>query len=82
MADSLVSQSELLRALDDLILQEVPPQLAPDDITIALVAERAQVNDQKAKRMIKRWQADGRVEYLGQRRGNHGQLTQAWRLKA
>jgi hypothetical protein len=76
-----VSQSDLARALDDLILQEIPPPLADDEITTTRVADRAKCHHQQARRMIDKWVKEGKVEHVGKRKEPHGQKVDAWRLK-
>lgn len=75
-----VSNTDLLKALDDLILQESPPELSEIDITVSRVKERAKCGDKKAETMIKKWVADGAMEYIGKRRGQRGHKIDAWRL--
>jgi hypothetical protein len=77
-----VSLSELDKALDSLILQEAPPLLAADDVTIQRLAERAKCGYQKAGRMLEKWTADGRVTFVGQRRDDSGHKVKAWKVIA
>jgi transcription initiation factor IIE alpha subunit len=81
MADNPVSLSELEKALDALILQDAPLPLADGDITARMVAERAGCEKQKARKMLIKWTADGKAEYIGKRREPSGQSVDAWRLK-
>jgi DNA-directed RNA polymerase subunit N (RpoN/RPB10) len=76
-----VSYFDLAKALDDLILQDAPPPLADDDLTARMVAERAGCEKQKARKMLIKWAADGKAEYIGKRREPSGQSVDAWRLK-
>lgn len=75
-----VSQSDLMKALDDLIMQEAPPPLEDGDITLQILAERAKCGTPKAKVLLKRWEADGKAEYIGKRREPRGHKVDAWRL--
>lgn len=75
-----ISQSELMKALDELILQE-KPLLQDDDLTVNRLMERAKWNRAKAKIMIKKWQEEGKIEYLGKKAATHGRFTDAWRVK-
>jgi hypothetical protein len=80
MADNPVSQSELAKALDDLILQDTPPPLAADEFTAGMIAKIAKCHNQQARRRIARWIAEGKAEYVGKRREPRGQSVDAWRL--
>jgi hypothetical protein len=80
MADSPVNQSELLKALDDLIMAEAPPELLPDDITLRSLAKRAKCGPTKARTMLEKWVAEGKAEYIGKRREVRGHAVDAWRL--
>jgi transcription initiation factor IIE alpha subunit len=55
--------------------------LADGDITARMVAERANCEKQKARKMLIKWAADGKAEYIGKRREPSGQSVDAWRLK-
>lgn len=75
-----VTQSELLTALDALILQEVQ-YLSEDDITVTRLAERAKWGRIRAKQVIDKWTKEGKLEYLGKRKENKmGKGVDAWRL--
>jgi rubrerythrin len=78
--DNPVTLSALERALDDLIMQDAPPMLEDTDLTANRVAERAHCGFQKASRLLDKWTADGKAEYLGMRRQPNGHKVKAWRL--
>ena len=80
--DDLVTLDALSAALDSLLMQEAPPYLAEDDITIMRLARRAGCGSAKAKTMLKKWVTEGRVEYIGKRREERGHLVDAWRIKS
>lgn len=75
-----VSLSELENALDSLLMQDAPPQLADDDITVMRLARRAKCGPLKASRLLDEWTAVGKVEFVGVRREPHGHKVKAWRL--
>ena len=77
-----VTVSELEKALDNLLMQDAPPYLADDDITIMRLAHRAGCGSAKAKNMITKWVTEGKLEYIGKRREARGHLVDAWRIKA
>jgi hypothetical protein len=81
MADSPVTQSDLLKALDDLILQSAPPELAENDITVQGLANYARCGATKARNMLDQWVKEGKAEYIGMRREPRGHSVKAWRLK-
>ena len=76
-----VTQSELLTALDALILKE-SPVLREDDITVARLAKRAHWSKVKAKQVIEKWLTEGLLEPLGliSQSGGSGPKSEAWRL--
>jgi len=82
MASNPVSSFELSKALDALILQEIIPNLELSDITAPRVSEKAKCHHQRAMSMIKRWESEGRIEYIGVRRDENGHKSKAWRMKA
>ncbi len=67
--------------LDHLIAAEAPPDLAPDDITLKMLAARAKCGPDKARRMLDKWVSEGKAEYIGRRREARGHAVEAWRLK-
>ncbi len=75
-----VSPSDLMKALDDLILRDAPPELAETDITVMSLAKRANIGAPKAKELLDQWVQSGEAEYIGERRGVRGHKVQAWRL--
>lgn len=75
-----VPQSELLKALDALILKE-SPVLREDDITVTRLAKRAHWSKAKAKAMIDKWLSEGLLEPLGMLSNGGGPKSEAWRLK-
>ncbi len=77
-----VTQSELLTALDALILSE-GTHLEEGDVTLLRLREHTGWNYVKAKAMIKKWVADGKLEPLGKRQkpGKGGRFIDAWRIK-
>jgi ribosomal protein L32 len=75
-----VTLSELEKALDLLIAEDAPPLLEDTDLTANRVAERARCGFQKASRLLDKWTADGKAEYLGMRRLVNGHKVKAWRL--
>jgi hypothetical protein len=77
-----VSLSELEKALDTLIAEDAPPLLEDTDLTANRVADRAHCGFQKASRLLDKWTADGKAEYIGMRRQPNGHKVKAWRLKA
>ena len=79
--DGPVSVTDFAAALDALILRDAPPELEDSDITIAILARRANVGMAKAKNMITKWVTEGKLEYIGKRREARGHLVDAWRLK-
>lgn len=80
MANS-VTLSELEKALDALLLQDAPPMLDDDDLTVQRLAARAKCGSLKARRMLKEWTEAGRVEHIGKRREPHGHTVDAWKVK-
>jgi hypothetical protein len=76
-----VTLSELEKALDDLLMQEAPPDLLETDITVMRLARRAKCGGAKAKKLLDEWTAAGKVEYIGKRREPRGHKLDAWRLK-
>jgi hypothetical protein len=78
--DGPVTLDALNAALDSLLMQEAPPYLAEDDITIMRLSRRAGCGSAKAKSMITKWVTDGKLEYIGKRREERGHLVEAWRL--
>lgn len=83
MADSVnpVSQSELLTALDALILQE-KSELSEDDVTIQRLAKRSGWSPAKAKEVIERWVNEDKLEFAGKKRqAKTGRMIYAWKLK-
>jgi hypothetical protein len=81
MANS-VSQAELAKALDDLILQENQLNLEPDDVTVARLVKRTQWNKRRVLQAIDKWENEGRLEHIGKRREpERGQMVEAWRMK-
>jgi hypothetical protein len=79
--DGPVTLDALNAALDSLLMQEAPPYLAEDDITIMRLSRRAGCGSAKAKTMLSKWVTEGKVEYIGKRREERGHLVEAWRLK-
>ena len=79
--DDLVTVTDLQAALDALLMQDAPPYLADDDITIMRLAHRAGCCSAKAKSMITKWVTEGKLEYIGKRREERGHSLDAWRLK-
>lgn len=77
-----ITLTDLGKALDELIMQDAPPMLADDDITVMRLVSRAKVGVVRAKTMLKQWQDAGKVEYVGKRREERGHMVDAWRLKA
>jgi len=82
MASNPVVLSELEKALDDLLMQDAPPMLADDDITVMRLVRRAKCGSSKARRMLDEWVVAGKVEYIGKRRNARGHSVDAWRLKS
>jgi len=76
-----VSQAELMKALDDLIMAEAPPPLLDTDLTIQRLTGWAKCSAGKARKMIAKWLEEGRAEAIGQRRVKSGHAVDAWRLK-
>ncbi len=76
-----VSQSDLLKALDALILQE-SETLEEADITISRLVKRAKCGKQKAQSMIDKWLSEKKIEPLGKRREatKGGRMVEAWRV--
>lgn len=75
-----VTLPELETALDALILEDIPPELDPDDITVSRLVERAKCGTLKANRTLAKWVKAGKVEYIGVRRGPAGHNVKAWRM--
>jgi hypothetical protein len=67
--------------LQKLIEQDAPPLLVDGDITAKVVAERATCGWSKALRMLEKWERDGKVESIGERRDARGRRVRAWRMK-
>ena len=76
-----VTLSELEKALDALILEDIPPMLEDADITVMRLASRAKCSPKFAGDVLAQWAKDGKVEYLGKRREIRGHKVDAWRLK-
>lgn len=75
-----VSQGDLLKALDALILQEMG-KLEEADITLERLRKRAKCGKLKAKAMIEKWMAEGKLRELGKMQDPRGgRLVDAWRL--
>lgn len=66
--------------LDALIAESILPDLAPGDITARMVQDRKGCHHEQARVALKRWQAEGKVEYIGKRKGPRGQAVDAWRM--
>jgi hypothetical protein len=76
------TQSELLTALDALILKE-NPMLRDDDVTVARLATRAHWSKRRAREIIDKWVNEGLLEPLGKlSQAGSGPRIEAWRLKA
>lgn len=76
-----MTDNDFFEDLDKLIAQDIPPALEPSDITVARIAERAGTDHKRATKLIAKWQKEGRVEYIGERRASRGHKVKAWRLK-
>lgn len=81
MASNPVSQSELIKALDNLILSE-GAYLEENDLTLLRLRQHTGWNYDKAKAMIKKWVTEGKLEPLGKRQkpGKGGRFIDAWRI--
>lgn len=78
-----VTLSELDKALDNLVLAEIILPVSEDDITIAKIAERYELDYKVAKKIVKKLVADGKLEFVGKRRVmSNGHVVDVWRLKA
>ena len=77
-----VTQSELMKALDDLIFQEDKLDLLPDDITVCGLTKKTGWNQRRVVKVIAEWVEKGILEPLGERREpKRGHMVEAWRLK-
>ena len=77
-----VSQSDLLTALDNLILAENNLILVDTDVTVARLMDRANWTEYRAKKIIDIWVKEGKLEYLGKRRElARGAMVKAWKIK-
>lgn len=77
-----VTQSDLLNALDSLILAEEELKLDDDHLTVSRLAKRTGWNRYKAAKIIGDWEKAGKVEYVGERREPlRGGMVKAWKVK-
>jgi predicted transcriptional regulator len=77
-----VTLSELDKALDALVMAEIIPPIAEDDITIVKICERYEKDHKVAKKIIKKLVADGKLEYVGKRQArSNGRIVDAWKMK-
>jgi len=77
-----VTQGELAKALDALILQEQKNDLQPDEITVTQLVKQSGWEEKRARRTLRRWVEEGIMEYVGRRRDQsaNGQMVEAWKL--
>jgi hypothetical protein len=74
--------ADYYQLLDSLIAETVVPDLASGDITARIVMERRGCHHQQALTLIRHWEKNGKVEFIGKRREpTRGQTVNAWRLK-
>jgi predicted transcriptional regulator len=59
----------------------VPPRLAEGEKTVAIVSKELGCTVDTARRYLRAWEKEGKVEYLGKRRSGAGPDVDAWRLK-
>lgn len=77
-----VTLAELDKALDALVMSEIIPYVAEDDITISKVSEKYNIEHKKAKNIIKKLVEDGKLESVGKRVArSNGRIVDAWKMK-
>lgn len=80
--DNPVTQSDLLKALDSLILAEEQNKLEDDDITVSRLSNKTGWNRRKAQKIIGEWESAGKLEFIGERREPlRGSMVKAWKVK-
>lgn len=85
MTANPVTPSDFAAALDALLLEEAPPYLDDNDLTIMRLVRRsrengAPVGPDRARTILDKWTAEGKAENIGYRRERNGHKVEAWRL--
>lgn len=73
-----MTENDFLTDLDKLIAETTTPPLAENDITAVRVMQKAKCTHQTAMSLIKRWDTQGLVKYIGERRDISGHRNKAW----
>jgi len=72
----MITEDELWKAIYDTI----PQNIGVGEKTVGMVAEDKGVTLKTARKMLRRWEADGTIVSVGLRRIPRGNYVEAWRV--